>query len=105
MVQDWTDVRADALVSGRLDKARIEEQTREILTQVRAHRLAEIREASGLSQTDVASRLGMSPSRASRLERGDMDHAELATVRAYVGALGGEMEIVTKFGDGPFTIG
>ena len=49
--------------------------------------------------------LGVSQSRVSRIERGDMDRTEIATVRAYVGALGGEVEIVAKFGDERFTIG
>jgi hypothetical protein len=39
------------------------------------------------------------------IERGDMDHTEIATVRAYVGALGSEVEIVAKFGDERITIG
>ena len=33
-----------------------------------------------------------------------MDHTELATIRAYVGALGGEVEVVARFGDERFTI-
>lgn len=98
-------MRAEALATGRLDEARITEHTRQLLAQVRAHRLAEIRESSGLNQTEVANRLGVSQSRVSRIERGDLDRTELATVRAYVGAIGGEVEIIAKFGDERFTIG
>lgn len=105
MARNWKDVRAQALATGRLDEARIEEQTRQLLAQVRAYRLAEMREASGLNQADIANRLGVSQSRVSRIERGDMDRSEIATVRAYVGALGGEVEIVAKFGDERITIG
>jgi predicted transcriptional regulator len=101
----WKDVRAEAIATGRLDERRIAEETSRLLAEVRAHRLADIREASGLNQTDVANRLGVSQSRVSRIERGDMDHTEIATVRAYVGALGGEVEIVAKFGDERITIG
>ena len=101
----WNDVRAEARATGRLDEARLEEQTRQRLAELRANRLAEIRESAGLNQTDVASRLGVSQSRVSRIERGDLDRTELATVRAYVGALGGEVEIVAKFGDERITIG
>lgn len=105
MARYWKDVRAEALATGRLDEARIEELTRQLIAEVRAHRLAEIREASGLNQTEVADRLGVSQSRVSRIERGDMDHTEIATVRAYVGALGGVVEIVARFGDERITIG
>jgi predicted XRE-type DNA-binding protein len=105
MVRNWKDVRAEALATGRLDETRIAERTSQLLAQVRAHRLAEVREASGLNQTDIANRLGVSQSRVSRIERGDIDRSEIATVRAYVGALGGEVEIVAKFGDERITIG
>ena len=101
----WKDVREEARATGRLDAARIEEQTRLLPAELRAHRLAEIREASGLNQTDLASRLGVSQTRVSRIERGNLDRAALATVRADVGALGGEVEIVAKFGDERITIG
>src|SRR5687768_5691958 len=84
----WKDARAEAIASGRLDADRLEEQTRQLLPELRAHRLAEIRESAGLNQTEVANRLGVSQSRVSRIERGDVDRTELATVRAYVGALG-----------------
>ena len=62
-------------------------------------------ESARLNQTDLANRLGVSQSRVLRIERGDLDRSELATVRACVGALGGEVEIVAKFGDERITIG
>ena len=101
----WKDVRAEARAIGQFDEARIAEHHRRLRAEVRAHRLSEIRETSGLSQTDIANRLGVLQSRVSRIEQGDMDHTEIATVRAYVGVLGGEVEIVAKFGDERFTIG
>jgi predicted transcriptional regulator len=76
-----------------------------MLAEVRAYRLAEIRQTLGLNQSDLGNRLGVSQSRISRLERGDMDHTEIATVRAYLDALGGELELVARFGDERITIG
>jgi predicted XRE-type DNA-binding protein len=105
MARNWKDVRAEARAIGQFDEERIAERHRRLRAEVRAHRLSEIRETSGLNQTDIANRLGVSQSRVSRIERGDIDRAEIATVRAYVGALGGEVEIVAKFGDERFTIG
>jgi predicted XRE-type DNA-binding protein len=64
----------------------------------------EIQEMSVLNHSEITERLGVSQSRVSRIERGDMDHAELATIRSYVGALGGEVEIVAKFGDQRITV-
>jgi len=105
MARTWADVRAEALATGRLDENRIEELRLELLAQVRGQRLADVRESLGLDQSQLATLLGVSQSRVSRIERGDMDHSEIATVRAYVGALGGEVEIIAKFGDERFTIG
>lgn len=105
MARRWEDVRAEARAAGRIDEARAAEHRRRMLAEVRAHRLAEIRQTLGLNQSEIGDRLGVSQSRVSRIERGDMDRTEIATVRAYVGALGGEVEIVAKFGDERITIG
>ena len=105
MARSWTDVRAAARATGRLDNVRVAQNYCRLRAQMRAQCLVEIREAFGLNQTDIANRLGVSQSRVSLIERGDIDRAEIATVRAYVGALGGEVEIVAKFGDERFTIG
>ncbi len=105
MARNWTDVRAAGRVKGRFNEERMAEQRRMMLAEVRAHRLAELREAYGLNQSEVAGRIGVSQSRVSRLERGDMDHTELATIRACVAALGGELENVAKFGDERITVG
>jgi predicted transcriptional regulator len=105
MARNWTDVRAEGDATGRLDPERIAEHRRRLLAELRAYRLKEIRHTLGLNQCDVAGRLGVSQSRVSRLERGDLDHTEIATIRGYVGALGGEIEIIAKFGDERITIG
>jgi predicted XRE-type DNA-binding protein len=105
MARNWQEVRSEALARGQLDEKRIAAQQRKLRARVRAHRLAEIRQAAGLNQSDLANRLGVSQSRVSRLERGEIDRAEVATVRAYVAALGGEVELVARFGDERVTIG
>jgi predicted XRE-type DNA-binding protein len=105
MARNWKSVREEAWASSRLDEMQIAKLRTQLRAEVRAHRLAEIREATGLNQSDVASQLGVSQSRVSRLERGDLDRTEIATIRGYVGALGGEVEIIAKFGDERITIG
>jgi transcriptional regulator with XRE-family HTH domain len=50
-------------------------------------RLAEVRRAKGLSQTQVAARMGTSQSAVARLEAGQED-IRLSTLRRYAGALG-----------------
>lgn len=60
--------------------------------------LQELRRARQLSQEDLARRLGARQASVSRLEhRTDM---YLSTLRSYVEALGGTLEIVARFPDG-----
>ncbi|MFN8592135.1 MAG: helix-turn-helix domain-containing protein [Thermomicrobiales bacterium] len=58
-----------------------------------------LRERLGLNQSFVAERIGVSQSRISQLERGDLDRSELSTIRAYLAAERGEIEVVARFGD------
>jgi hypothetical protein len=48
---------------------------------------------------DRTKRMKVSQSRLSRIERGDLSHTELGTLKAYVEALGGRFEVSAKFGD------
>lgn len=105
MARRWKDVRAQAVDAGLIDEAPVSELRARLRADVRAHRLAEIRQAFGLDQGALAQRLGVSQSRISRIERGELDRAEIATIRGYVEALGGEIEIVAKFGDERVTVG
>ncbi|MGH3342572.1 MAG: XRE family transcriptional regulator [Carbonactinosporaceae bacterium] len=75
-----------------------------ILAEVRVHQLAELRKAQGLRQSDVAEQMHVTQARVSTLERGDLGRLGLDTVRAYVEALGGRVEVVASFGDTRFVI-
>jgi hypothetical protein len=59
--------------------------------------LKAIRETLGLTQADVAAQTAMTQPEVSQLERRP-DHL-LSTLRRYVTALGGELEIIATFGD------
>lgn len=43
--------------------------------------------------------MNVSQSRVSRIEGGDLEHAELATLRAYVQTLSGVLRVTADFGD------
>jgi ribosome-binding protein aMBF1 (putative translation factor) len=103
--QNWKRVREKAILAGRLDEGRVQALKALALVQVRAFRLAEVRSATGLNQEDLAEKLGISQSRVSRIEHGDLEHTELATLRAFVQALGGELEVTVKLGDERFVVG
>ena len=54
--------------------------------------LAERRQAVGLSQTEVAGRMGTSQSAVARIETGEID-AKISTLQRYAQAIGSELEI------------
>ena len=95
----WESVRAERVANSLIDEDRLAEIGERMRAEVRACRLAEVRERHNMSQTTLAERIGVSQSRVSRLERGDLGRAGIPTIRDYVEALGGEVEIVAKFGD------
>jgi DNA-binding XRE family transcriptional regulator len=74
-------------------RARVEE-TREILTGLR---LAELRAERGLTQVQLAERLGMTQENVSRIERAE--DTQLSTIRRYIEALGGSLQLHAVFED------
>jgi DNA-binding XRE family transcriptional regulator len=70
-------------------QARVKARAREAMAEML---LSQIRQAAGLTQEEVASRLGIKQPTLSRIEsQGDM---QLSTLQRLVGALGGELEII-----------
>jgi DNA-binding XRE family transcriptional regulator len=64
--------------------------------------LAELRAQRGLTQTAVAETLGVSQANVSRVEH--EEDLYLSTLRGYVAALGGELEVSAVFPDGRVTL-
>ncbi|MGC4093059.1 MAG: XRE family transcriptional regulator [Polyangiaceae bacterium] len=59
-----------------------------------------IRDAVGKTQVDVAKRSQIDQADISRLEaRSDFEDCQVATLRRYVEALGGSLDLVARFGD------
>jgi len=98
------EVRAEFVRTAQ-DEAEVARFREEALAEVRAHRLAEVRQQHGLTQTDVANSLHISQSAVSKIERGELSRAELSTIRRYVEALGGRLEIIADFGDERLVLG
>jgi transcriptional regulator with XRE-family HTH domain len=65
----------------------------------RAYRLREIREEQGVTQKQLAERMHLTQPTISALESGDLDRTGLVTLKSYVEALGGTIEVVATFGD------
>jgi|SRR5579859_2854927 len=58
--------------------------------------LAEAREAAGLTQAEVAGRLGVSQAQVARLEKRGYDAYTLSSLRRYVKALGDEFALEVR---------
>jgi len=79
------DEGAVAAHSARLDAAE------------RAYRLREVREEQGLTQSEPAAKMSVTQPTISALESGDLEQSGIATLRAYIEALGGTVEITATF--------
>jgi len=102
--RNWRDARAEAIDAGRITEDGVTGARRHHDEQARAYRLRQVRQARMARQEDVAAAMNVSQSRVSRIEGGDIEHAELATLRAYVQALGGVLKVTADFGDEQLTL-
>ena len=64
--------------------------------------LSDLRAQRGLTQRDVAGELGVTQANISRIEH--EEDLYLSTLRGYVAALGGELEVNAVFPDGKVTL-
>ncbi|MEV6286570.1 helix-turn-helix domain-containing protein [Kribbella sp. NPDC051770] len=100
----WKDVRAERIDSPEAE-ARVAAQREEALAEQRAFRLAEVRQQHGVTQVQLAATMHMSQAAVSSIERGELSRSELSTIRKYVEALGGKLEVVASFGDEKLVLG
>lgn len=82
---------------GRRD--RVEELKHQMRRELR---LEELRSRHQVTQKQIAETLGISQARVSKLEH--QDDARLSSLRAYVEALGGRLEVTAVFDDEQITI-
>lgn len=90
-VTRWNDLKHKA------SAARRAEIRREVEAEILEENLRGLRALAGKTQNEVAAVLEMSQGRVSDFEKRD-DHL-LSTLRRYIEALGGELEVRAVFGD------
>jgi DNA-binding XRE family transcriptional regulator len=96
----WNDIRAEHIARAGGEAAG-EAGKRELLAEVIGHRLAEIRRTRGLTQQQVADRMGVSKGRISQIERGKISGQ--GVLARYATALGGRLHQAIYFDDGDIT--
>ncbi len=94
-IRAWNDLRPQ--IAAELGDEAIAQAHERNQAYIDAHRLAERRAALGLTQTDVAERMGVTKSRVSQIERGNVSTVDV--IARYVQALGGHLHVAAVFGD------
>ncbi|MHA7288776.1 helix-turn-helix domain-containing protein [Arthrobacter sp. MDT3-24] len=89
----------ELLAKRPVDRAAVDAHKKRMVDEVRAYRLRELREASELTQVELAGRLHVSQNRVSRIEHGDIDRAQVDTLRKHVEELGGRLRVEVELGD------
>lgn len=93
----WRDVRAAQVERAGGEEA-VENGKQELLATVQGHRLAEIRRRRGLTQQQLAERMGVTKGRISQIEQGTVSGQDV--LARYAAALGGRLHQSIYFDDG-----
>jgi DNA-binding XRE family transcriptional regulator len=93
----WRDIREQAVARAGGEES-VAAGKQQLLAEVQGHRLAEIRRARGLTQAQVAERMGVTKGRVSQIEQGKISGQEV--LLRYAGALGGRLHQAIYFDDG-----
>ena len=97
----WSQIRDEQIE--RVGREEFEAGKEQMLAEARGWRLAEIRRRRGLTQAQVAERMGVGKSRVSQIERGRVSTREV--LDRYVAALGGRLSLMADFGDELLRVG
>ncbi len=93
----------DAVLADPKRRANIERERREAVTEIVLHSLSELRRTRQITQVELARFLGCGQPSISSLEHSE--DPKLSSLREYVEALGGRLEITAVFEDERFPLG
>ena len=93
----WSDIRAQLVEQVGGEEA-VAAGKQELLAEVMGHRLAELRKQRGLTQQQVAERMGVTKGRVSQIEQGKVSGQDV--LARFAVALGGRLHQAIYFEDG-----
>ena len=93
----WRDIRDEVVTRAGGEEA-IRATKDQMLAEVLGHRLAEVRKTRGLTQQQVADRMGVTKGRVSQIEQGKVSGQDV--VARFAAALGGRLHQAIYFEDG-----
>lgn len=82
-----------------VDRAEIDARKADMLAEVRAYRLRELREQAELTQAQLAERIDVGQRQVSKIEGGDIESAKISTIRGYLEDVGGTPSLEYVMGD------
>lgn len=91
--------REQLLLKRPVNRECVDAHKERMLGETRAYQLRELREAIGLTQEELAERIGVGQRQVSKIERGDLDSAKVGTIRKYLEAVGGDLVVEYVSGD------
>lgn len=93
----WKDIRAEHVARAGGEDA-VETGKQELVNEMLGHRLAEVRRSRGLTQQEVADRMGVTKGRVSQIEQGKISGQDV--LARFAAALGGRLHQAIYFDDG-----
>jgi DNA-binding XRE family transcriptional regulator len=93
----WKDIRAEHVARAGGEQA-VEAGKQELIATLMGQRLAEARRSRGLTQQQVADRMGVTKGRVSQIERGRISSQDVLV--RFAEALGGRLRQAIFFDDG-----
>jgi DNA-binding XRE family transcriptional regulator len=93
----WSDIRAEHVARAGGEEA-VAAGKQELLAEVIGQRLAEVRKQRGLTQQQVADRMGVTKGRVSQIEQGKVSGQDV--LARFAAALGGRLHQAIYFEDG-----
>ena len=96
-IKRWEDIKQGSKLSPARREQVTEVARKGIVAEILTGDLRAVRELTGKTQVQIAEVLQRTQSELSRFER--REDYKLSTLRRYIEALGGELEVVAKFGD------
>jgi DNA-binding XRE family transcriptional regulator len=93
----WSEIRHEHVDRAGGEDA-VEAGKQELLAEVVGHRLAEVRRARGLTQLQVAERMGVTKGRISQIEQGQISGQDV--LARFATALGGRLHQAIYFENG-----
>jgi transcriptional regulator with XRE-family HTH domain len=90
----------DMLKRRPIDREKGDQLRAEMEREAAMYRLRELRENAGYTQTTLAEIIGVGQNRVSQIEHGLLGASRVETLRRYIEATGGELELTVKRPDG-----